>query len=116
MMVRNSMTKKKENKKKKEEKVLYVSNTHCTDGKCITSSWWGKKRKRAKPRDLTIESYRKPENIDIVFKHRINAQVIDAPTQYIMIFPKDLPSAGLGCAIYNALEKERGSNVVWRLG
>ncbi len=78
--------------------------------------------KYASPRDLTIENWSNnmkdsiKDNIDIVFKHRLNAQVIDAPTQYIMIFPKDLPSAGLGCAIYNALEKEKGSNVVWRLG
>ncbi len=67
-------------------------------------------------RDLTIESFRKKEEPYIVFNHRLSAQVIDAPTQYIMIFPKELPCAGLGCMIYNALEKERGSNVVWRLG
>ncbi len=77
-----------------------------------------KEKVTKKKEDLTVESWSNnmKDNIDIVFKHRINAQVIDSPPTYIMIFPKEFPSAGLGCAIYNALEKERGSNVVWRIG
>ncbi len=75
-------------------------------------------KKKEEPRDLAIESWSNDlkDNIDVVFKHRISAQVIDTPPTIFMTFPKDLPSAGLGCAIYNALEREKGSNVVWRIG
>ncbi len=77
-----------------------------------------KKEELAVPRDLTIENWSNnmKDNIDVVWTHRIKAEVIDAPTQYIATFPKELPCAGLGCMIYNALERERGSNVVWRVG
>lgn len=74
-----------------------------------------KKEELAVGRDLTMESFRKPEEPYIMVDYRLTAKVIDVPTQYIMIFPKELPCAGLGCMIYNALERERGSNVVWRV-
>ncbi len=71
--------------------------------------------KYASPRDLTTESFRKPDNIYISGTHRIKAECIDAPPTIIAIFPKELPMASFGCMIYNALEKERGSNIVWRV-
>ncbi len=76
-----------------------------------------KKEVLAVKRDLTLESWNEDmkDNIDIVWTHRIKAEVIDVEPTYIMIFPKELPCAGLGCMIYNALERERGSNIVWRV-
>lgn len=72
------MTKKKEKvAKKKEEEIFYVSDTHCTDGKCITSSGWGKKRKLAVPRDLTIESFKNPKEPYVIANYRLNAKCID---------------------------------------
>ena len=59
--------------------------------------------------DLTLESWSADlkDNKDIVWSHRIKAEVIDAPSTIYATFPKELPCAGLGCMIYNALEKER---------
>ena len=49
-----------------------------------------RKKKLMVPRDLTLESYKNPEDIHIVWKHRIKAEVIDAPS-YIRGIPKKLP-------------------------
>jgi len=71
------------------------------------------KKKEESHRDLTIENFK--NEIKWEPKWRLKAEVIDCPPTVIAIFPKELFGAGLGCAIYNALERERGSNVVWRI-
>jgi len=74
-----------------------------------------KKEELVVPRDLTIENFKKDE-IHCIMKWRTVAKIMEPEIPVFMTFPKDLPSASFGCAIYNALAKEKGMNVVWRLG
>ncbi len=67
----------------------------------------------------TVESFKDPFNNSDkwILKQWLKPKLIEPKTNYIMIFPKELPSAALGCAIMNGLESQNpDSNIIWKVG